>query len=830
MRALVFIVIFAWMATVSGFAQATVWPLSNSSSTADVITSAFGPREFFHNSLFKFIYQIHWGLDIRGNRGDPVHVIADGQVKTVGRNPNSSTGYFVDVETILPEGNTAVLIRYMHLNEEPILERGDWVCHYAGDCTPNSDPNSHNIVGYVGDSGTNTVHLHIAYYRDSGSALEPRLNSSNPLRILPETNRGLYQISEESMKVVNEGTSANPDYWLEFDLYIPPFQIDLRRLEYDLSGIKKWYKADTQTNVDILESRHNTNSVDAKNMVDDVPYLIFANIQQQRGYIDFEERNGIDHGERGEEGRPGDEMFRFYNGIRIKPDDFGGSDQAVDHKYKIRLEIEDDDNLLPDSLLGGFELHLRAFNKFNEQENLYIYETGSISNNGVFIMPVTWVQTWPRDLNTVPLGEERPWPNTILVGNAGKILVTTPSYPSQHALLPESKKLSVKSGGIFELEAGQGGGPYTIFTSRGIMDIQSGGTLKMSDNTLFQVIGTGLLDVDGTFDQSAIHAYLEVRDGGRSNYSSSSKIRDIVKVENGFFEIDPQKTVTISSGGSIEMLEQSGEMTIGSNSTLDLTGLNTRVNINQAGSKVYFNSDARITVQSGAKILADGVTFRTSGSGSAKSMIHLLSGGNTFANCTFEGTKNVLKISSENNLVENSLFQNSTTQIYATSGSVVLRNTQIKPEFGAASGYSSNSVSIESTMKMDNGEEPEPDEPAPDSAKAKRGVAGLNLQDMELQMEASPEEFDLLQSYPNPFNPTTTIAYDLPEQARVTINVYNIMGRRVATLVDRSQPAGAHTIRFNGRGLSSGLYIARLKASGVSGERFVKEIKMQLIK
>lgn len=68
-------------------AQTTFWPLSNSSNIPDVMTSPFGPREF--GSILK--YQMHWGLDFRGNRGDPVYSIVDGIVKTVGRD-ESRTG------------------------------------------------------------------------------------------------------------------------------------------------------------------------------------------------------------------------------------------------------------------------------------------------------------------------------------------------------------------------------------------------------------------------------------------------------------------------------------------------------------------------------------------------------------------------------------------------------------------------------------------------------------------------------------------------------------------------------------------------------------------
>lgn len=98
------------------------------------------------------------------------------------------------------------------------------------------------------------------------------------------------------------------------------------------------------------------------------------------------------------------------------------------------------------------------------------------------------------------------------------------------------------------------------------------------------------------------------------------------------------------------------------------------------------------------------------------------------------------------------------------------------------------------------------------------------------QVKQVPEEYDIAQNYPNPFNPVTTIRYDLPEQAEVTLKVYNIMGRHVATLVNEAVQAGEHRVRFESRALASGTYIARMQAVGQSGETFSKELTMQLIK
>jgi glycosidase len=74
-----------------------------------------------------------------------------------------------------------------------------------------------------------------------------------------------------------------------------------------------------------------------------------------------------------------------------------------------------------------------------------------------------------------------------------------------------------------------------------------------------------------------------------------------------------------------------------------------------------------------------------------------------------------------------------------------------------------------------------------------------------------PDEFDLLPSYPNPFNPTTTIAYDVPNEASVEIAVFDMLGRKISTLVnDENHRAGTFDITFDGSSLGSGVYLVRL--------------------
>ncbi len=93
-----------------------------------------------------------------------------------------------------------------------------------------------------------------------------------------------------------------------------------------------------------------------------------------------------------------------------------------------------------------------------------------------------------------------------------------------------------------------------------------------------------------------------------------------------------------------------------------------------------------------------------------------------------------------------------------------------------------------------------------------------------------PTVYALRQCYPNPFNPTTRIEFDLPEPAVVTLKVYDVLGREVATALDQtSYGAGVQSILFNGRNLSSGIYFYRIEARSVRSS-FHGIKKMMLIK
>ena len=83
--------------------------------------------------------------------------------------------------------------------------------------------------------------------------------------------------------------------------------------------------------------------------------------------------------------------------------------------------------------------------------------------------------------------------------------------------------------------------------------------------------------------------------------------------------------------------------------------------------------------------------------------------------------------------------------------------------------------------------------------------------------EALPQSFSLGPNYPNPFNPSTIIPYQLPAAAQVRLEVFNLLGQRIASLVDQQQSAGFHTAAWNatnasGQAVAAGVYLYRLRA------------------
>ncbi len=109
----------------------------------------------------------------------------------------------------------------------------------------------------------------------------------------------------------------------------------------------------------------------------------------------------------------------------------------------------------------------------------------------------------------------------------------------------------------------------------------------------------------------------------------------------------------------------------------------------------------------------------------------------------------------------------------------------------------------------------------------------INNQDQldTINISSKPAIFELKGNYPNPFNPSTTISYSLPEDCTVKIDIYNVMGELVTTLTDGLKNSGSHSEIFNAGYLSSGVYIYRITAKSVEGSKvYSQSSKMILLK
>ena len=107
------------------------------------------------------------------------------------------------------------------------------------------------------------------------------------------------------------------------------------------------------------------------------------------------------------------------------------------------------------------------------------------------------------------------------------------------------------------------------------------------------------------------------------------------------------------------------------------------------------------------------------------------------------------------------------------------------------------------------------------SVELTRGEISTSVEDLD----QLPSVYKLEQNYPNPFNPTTSISFDLPMASDVNLTVYNMLGQRVATLLNESRNAGRYSVSFDASSLSSGLYFYRLEAG-----TFMQTRQMMLIK
>lgn len=120
-----------------------------------------------------------------------------------------------------------------------------------------------------------------------------------------------------------------------------------------------------------------------------------------------------------------------------------------------------------------------------------------------------------------------------------------------------------------------------------------------------------------------------------------------------------------------------------------------------------------------------------------------------------------------------------------------------------------------------------------------KGIFGLlyvrnGFTSVESDISIVPNDFVLKQNYPNPFNPSTRIEFSVPVSGNAKLSIYNVVGERIAVLLNKSLQAGRHTVEWNAAGnnlnLSSGVYLYRLDFKGSNGKSFTESKKMMLVK
>jgi len=94
-----------------------------------------------------------------------------------------------------------------------------------------------------------------------------------------------------------------------------------------------------------------------------------------------------------------------------------------------------------------------------------------------------------------------------------------------------------------------------------------------------------------------------------------------------------------------------------------------------------------------------------------------------------------------------------------------------------------------------------------------------------LEEELLPNKYSLINIYPNPFNPVTTIKYGLPDYMLVKIAVYDILGRKVAVLINNYESSGFHSIFWDASSYPSGLYFIQMVSNNIIDTRKILLIK-----
>jgi hypothetical protein len=119
-----------------------------------------------------------------------------------------------------------------------------------------------------------------------------------------------------------------------------------------------------------------------------------------------------------------------------------------------------------------------------------------------------------------------------------------------------------------------------------------------------------------------------------------------------------------------------------------------------------------------------------------------------------------------------------------------------------------------------------------DAANGLKIIQNPLITSVSAKMNEHENTFRLYENYPDPFNPTTTLSYALGRESYVTLTIYDILGRKIETLLEKNQSEGNYSIAFNGVNLPSGVYFYRLEARGIEDRNsyFTQTKKMLILK
>ncbi|HUX93368.1 MAG TPA: T9SS type A sorting domain-containing protein [Ignavibacteriaceae bacterium] len=108
-------------------------------------------------------------------------------------------------------------------------------------------------------------------------------------------------------------------------------------------------------------------------------------------------------------------------------------------------------------------------------------------------------------------------------------------------------------------------------------------------------------------------------------------------------------------------------------------------------------------------------------------------------------------------------------------------------------------------------------------------LSNTQLTEVKENPKNIPTSFTLYQNYPNPFNPSTVIRFALPFDSKVKLDVYNILGQRIAELINNVENVGYHEVVWNAVNLASGVYIYRIEAASNSGRNIYSDVKKMIM-